>query len=805
MAITLQSDVTERQLGTSYPGWSSGRSPQNTEGSGETTAPKKSWFSSLLSSVGSVFKNGGYSEKYYGDEPPYNDGTDNNPVGRFVALKPVEKRFRLGNEFGSESTNPIFYTGFEDPTFLTFRVEFGAWGASMLDRQTLAAAELNSNTQNVFFTDYDEFPMGLLGLNYGDAFSASPIPFADTRAYSAVNYLLNRNEDRRAQYAQDFVEGLYTLQKDFQYIFTSINGIDKLDDFDSERGMRLKDCTIKIECNDDTIDQKIRYLMTMYRKAAWDDVWQRWALPDIYRYFKMIIYIFDQRALQMGNGMFSPDQEYFPIAAYECGPCEFQIDSLGPADFTQDYTQGKTHRTELNVKVKNVRTLFANQLFQRVKYVNDIFTKTQHDVVNDVNAQRESGRSVDWRYAWMRRMFMEPDEYTAYATWHNDFASTAKSHYIGDPGDDELSNVTFPPALIDTMYDSTWHQATVTDHGYIIKNFKDLWKSIKEIVTSRTTLIRDSRQSDRYYFVNDLQRLDPTSFEYYIRQNLAEVDIDGVRMDVIRHIAAMKMALKNFMLYGEEQMKQQLVPNPQEENDIPDQNMAFIQETDSPKWKVELELSEEKQPEQQMIPPVFAEDIPSQDLVEPIMNLAKPEQQMIPPIFAEDIPSQDLVKLIMNLAKPKQPFPELTEDGIPDQQLAGLLLDPYKYDLNAASINGEPLPDMPLVHPDLTLPEILMDLANLIVNLEKPHGQLVQIELNLDKLVQKLAQLWLNLAKPHGPLAALLPGEQLPEMKLIQMILNLDMLAQKLAQMDLDLSLPEQKLAFMEMNLGPWL
>jgi len=49
----------------------------------------------------------------------------------------VMQRFHLGNEFGSESNNEVFVSGFEDPTFLMFKVEFGDWGYSLLDEATI--------------------------------------------------------------------------------------------------------------------------------------------------------------------------------------------------------------------------------------------------------------------------------------------------------------------------------------------------------------------------------------------------------------------------------------------------------------------------------------------------------------------------------------------------------------------------------------------------------------------------------------------------------------------------------------------
>lgn len=156
---------------------------------------------------------------------------------------------------------------------------------------------------NVNYSDYDDMPMGLLDLNFGDPNS----PYTNQSTYNAYRYLRNRNEDRRAQYLKDFVEGIYTIQRDMPYIFKSINGLDKLTDFDAKRGQRLREAVIKLTCISEDIGLKIKTLLEMYRKAAWDDLYQRYVLPDIMRYFKMIVYVFDARAVQMGNGMWSPD------------------------------------------------------------------------------------------------------------------------------------------------------------------------------------------------------------------------------------------------------------------------------------------------------------------------------------------------------------------------------------------------------------------------------------------------------------------------------------------------------------------
>lgn len=262
----------------------------------------KTSFGSLISNITNYIKTGQITTtRGMGTSPAYTDSTsEDRYLGRSNSLKPITNRFLQGNEWGSQSTNPVFAIGFDDPAHLTFKVEFGGWGYSTMDRSMIESVERNSTESGVYYTDFDQFPMGLFTLTREEDFTR-------LKTYSSYSFLANRNEDRRAQYIADFVDGMYALQTDFPYIFQSISGLEKLTDFDAARGQRLKDATLTLQCLDEGIDLKIRTLMELYRKAAWDDEWQRWVLPDIYRFFKMIIYIFDDRALQMGNGQWSPD------------------------------------------------------------------------------------------------------------------------------------------------------------------------------------------------------------------------------------------------------------------------------------------------------------------------------------------------------------------------------------------------------------------------------------------------------------------------------------------------------------------
>lgn len=319
---TIQEDALNGNIKSSYPGWNANTTGDIVGGT-DDEGGKPGFWKGFLNSAKQLLTKGTLqipTGKSYPAPPPYNDATQTTPSGRHVQTMEHINRFHKGNEWGTGASNEVFYDGHEDPTFLTFKVEFGEWGASITDDESIASVQRQSINNNTWLMDYDQMPMGLLDLNY-----ITDGSFNDQQTYNAYNYLMNRNEDRRAQYVRDFVDGLYSIQRDFPYIFQKINGVDKLTTVDTKQGQRLKDCVLKLSCLNDGIDWKMRTLMELYRKAAWDDIYQRWSLPDTHRFFKMIIYMFDAKTIAMGGGQFSPDNEMLPILAFECSPCEFVI------------------------------------------------------------------------------------------------------------------------------------------------------------------------------------------------------------------------------------------------------------------------------------------------------------------------------------------------------------------------------------------------------------------------------------------------------------------------------------------------
>lgn len=147
---TLKQLVTDNKLKTNYPDWQQLQNPVAgpSEPGGldpDETQPKKQNFwktffskakETLLSGV--INTGGQTNAKYFGDDPEYTAGDEEiRNSGRSVESTDIQRRFRMGNEWGAQSFNEVFVDGFEDPTFLTFKIEFGEWGASVSDNSTI--------------------------------------------------------------------------------------------------------------------------------------------------------------------------------------------------------------------------------------------------------------------------------------------------------------------------------------------------------------------------------------------------------------------------------------------------------------------------------------------------------------------------------------------------------------------------------------------------------------------------------------------------------------------------------------------
>ena len=198
-----------------------------------------------------------------------------------------------------------FSSDFDEPTYLSFKLNFYS-DERLTDEMTYDTLpqalftppnlpDGNPYDRWMDWASDDELREIIADYQY------DPESFVYDRKYSAFNYLLDRNEDFRAFLLAKFLKGWAELQEQYQFYFQSVSGLDKLLESNPSRGSKLsKDTVVTIECLE-AIDQRVKYLLSLYKAAAWDDEYQRWILPDIYRYFKMNIFISEIRTFHVSN------------------------------------------------------------------------------------------------------------------------------------------------------------------------------------------------------------------------------------------------------------------------------------------------------------------------------------------------------------------------------------------------------------------------------------------------------------------------------------------------------------------------
>ena len=194
----------------------------------------------------------------------------------------------------------FFARAFDEPTYLSFRIEFMFNDPETTSRNT---AYNNQGTNDpTIMTSY-----------YSKMYDYMPEPFLDdffTRdgkgamkptdtsvgiLYSTENYLdMNLGDHGRAMLLHTFKRALKDIQDNFPYYFTSLSGLETLTNINTSDGIRVKNGEIALECIEG-IDLKITHLLQLYRKIVWDDIYQRWVLPDMMRYFGMRIYVSEIR------------------------------------------------------------------------------------------------------------------------------------------------------------------------------------------------------------------------------------------------------------------------------------------------------------------------------------------------------------------------------------------------------------------------------------------------------------------------------------------------------------------------------
>jgi hypothetical protein len=166
---------------------------------------------------------------------------------------------------------------FDEPTYLTFSLSF--------------------NTDNISLsnTNFDRMPMPLFNSYDEENYEAR-------EEYSAIQYLRDNNEVVRADLLENWIYDWLLLQSSYQYYFQSISGLDSLITVNPLRGSRASLTESKITFTMlEGLDQRVTHLLNTYRKIAWDDVYQRWILPDMMRFFKLSVYVNEFRSFHRSN------------------------------------------------------------------------------------------------------------------------------------------------------------------------------------------------------------------------------------------------------------------------------------------------------------------------------------------------------------------------------------------------------------------------------------------------------------------------------------------------------------------------
>lgn len=175
----------------------------------------------------------------------------------FLNLERHTNNFRKG----------IQQDNFDEPTYLTFSLEF----------------DLDSPMQ-----DSSNF------LNSSPLFNTK-----DGSSQSAINYLLSRGHDDKANQISVFNNILKYLRDDTPWYFQSITGLEKLWEGATkmEAPMKTSDATITVKTLE-AVDLRITELADLYRNSVYDKQYMRERVPDNLRWFSMDIYVAEFRNLR---------------------------------------------------------------------------------------------------------------------------------------------------------------------------------------------------------------------------------------------------------------------------------------------------------------------------------------------------------------------------------------------------------------------------------------------------------------------------------------------------------------------------
>jgi hypothetical protein len=299
----------------------------------------------------------------------------------------IYKKFRSIEKLASHYT---LSKRFDEPTYFSFRLQFAPEHDKLYNYAGSGSL-------------YDTMPHPLFD-NIHDIIKVKSIideklVEEETTQYSALQYLSDANEPTRAEMLKEFIQKFNDLQDNYPYYFQSIDGISDLLKIDPTKGQRISnEKKITITCLEG-LDLRMSYLMNLYRKIVWDDIYQRWILPDMMRYFTLKIYLAEFRTFHVPQKMtgygtavtektselktinntipvvetttplyLSILDDILPVWEITCEMCEFDI-----TDITFEHLNGLTvagdphpGAIQFGIKVGNIKELQIYPIFQHM-------------------------------------------------------------------------------------------------------------------------------------------------------------------------------------------------------------------------------------------------------------------------------------------------------------------------------------------------------------------------------------------------------------------------------------------------------
>lgn len=276
---------------------------------------------------------------------------------------------------------------FDEPTYYTFKLFF------------YSDDDRDNGATNV---NFDRMPQPLFSNQFQKEMDAR-------NYYSTTQYLWDMDEEVRVQMIQEFKAKWNQLQTEYQWYFQGVSGLNSLMNVVPGRGKRVgNDARITINTLEG-LDQKITYLLNLYRKIAWDDNYQRWILPDMMRYFRMTLYITEFRTFHRSNFItgseINPDtgqrftksleeneplllsviSNMTPIYVIDLERCEFDLESINLMPDAINVGDAEMREMEFSIKVGNFTE----------RYINPIFNTMMYDMmINGFQRTAQNGESI---------------------------------------------------------------------------------------------------------------------------------------------------------------------------------------------------------------------------------------------------------------------------------------------------------------------------------------------------------------------------------------------------------------------------